>query len=45
MDEVLKGSTSELDCELSGRKYRISVLPYYDIDGSICQLSIFKSID
>jgi hypothetical protein len=44
IDEVLKGTNSDLECEISGRKYRISILPYYNIDGSICQLSIFKSI-
>lgn len=44
MDDVLKGTNSELECEISGRKYRISVLPYYNVDGTICQLSIFKDI-
>jgi hypothetical protein len=45
MDNVLAGKNAELECELSGRKYRVIVLPYYDIDGKICQLSIFKGFN
>jgi hypothetical protein len=44
MEDVLKGMNSELQCEISGKKYRVSVLPYYDLDGNICQMSIFKGI-
>jgi hypothetical protein len=44
MNDVLNGTNSELDCEISGKKYRVSVLPYYDLDGNICQMSIFKII-
>jgi hypothetical protein len=44
MEDVLKGMNSELQCEISGKKYRVSVLPYYDLDGNVCQLSIFKGI-
>lgn len=44
MKDVLKGTNSELQCEISGRKYRVSVLPYYDLEGNIYQMSIFKSI-
>jgi hypothetical protein len=44
MDEVLKGKNSEIQCEISGKKYRVSVLPYFDLNGKICQLSIFKII-
>ena len=42
--DVLKGGTAELECELSGGKYKVTVVPYSDINGNIYQLSIFKKI-
>jgi hypothetical protein len=44
MGDVLKGTSSELQCELSGIKYAVTVIPYSDINGNIYQLSIFKRI-
>ena len=45
MEDVIKGVSIEMECEISGRKYRVSVLPYYDVNGKVCRLSIFKNIE
>lgn len=44
MPDVLKGSSAEFECELSGRRFKVSVLPYYDMDGKVNQLAVLKSI-